>query len=195
MNNLPQFEDFGAPTRVGSHIFLVDIPISRSEPVLILENYGFLGGERGIPEKETRVSLNRSHWYGISEIARQDFNDRLKGKKMTTSRWTTGLNKLDKLLGKELCVLAWAAEQSSLEQLPIVCHRWVSLRPEERWWLFRMTVAEAGLAQDLDRGWRKALHFALSDGKIDERRIKRPRPDDDDEDLSLFGGSVQEVHQ
>lgn len=191
MSETPPFEDFGAPSSLGSHVFLVDIPASRNESVLVIESYGYRGGDRGIPEKETRVQLERSKWSQMADVCRGNFNERLKAKRIPTGRWHTGINKLDKLLGKELCVLAWACETASLDKLPIICQRWVSLRPEERWWLFRMTVAEGGLAQDRDRGWRKALYEALSDGKIDEKRARRPRPDEAEE-LSLFGGSVEE---
>jgi len=190
--SMPQFEDFGAPTSLGSHLFLVEIPTSRVEPVLIIENYGYRGGERGIPEKETRAKLERPKWSQLADICRSHFNERLKAKKIPTGRWHTGSNKLAKLLGKELCVLIWACEHATLEQVPVICQRWVSLRPEERWWLFRMTVAEAGLVQDLDRGWRRALYYALSDGKMDEKRAYRARPEEPEE-LSLFGGSVEEV--
>jgi len=185
------FEDFGASSTLGSHVFFVDLPVSRNEPVLIIESYGYRGGDRGIPERETRAQLERSKWAQLSDICRVNFNERLKAKKIPTGRWHTGTNKLDKLLGKELCVLAWACEPATLEQVPVICQRWVSLRPEERWWLFRMTVAEAGLIQDRDRGWRKALYHALSDGKIDERRTHRPRPDEAEE-LSLFSNSIEE---
>ena len=47
-----------------------------------------------------------------------------------------------RLLGKELCVLAWAAEAATdKETLAVIAQKWSSLRPEERWWLFSMTVA------------------------------------------------------
>lgn len=191
MSEVAAFEDFGASSAPGSHVFFVEIPVSRNEQILILESYGYRGGDRGIPEKETRVQLERSKWSQIADVCRTNFNERLKAKKIPTGRWHTGINKLDKLLGKELCVLAWACEPAVLDQIPVICQRWVSLRPEERWWLFRMTVAEAGLIQDRDRGWRKALYHALSDGKIDERRHRRPRPDEAEE-LSLFGNSIEE---
>ena len=90
---------------------------------------------------------------------------------------TAGTNLVDRLLGKELCVLAWAAETASEEQLPIICSKWAALRPEERWWLFAMTVAEAGLPDDSQRGWRRALFHALSDGERHAPGRKRRRPD------------------
>lgn len=40
---------------------------------------------------------------------------------------------MERLLGKELCVLAWAAETANAEQLPVICSKWAALRPEERW--------------------------------------------------------------
>ncbi len=83
---------------------------------------------------------------------------------------------VDRLLGKELCILAWAAETATDDQIPVICSKWAALRPEERWWLFAMTVAEAGLADDTQRGWRHALFSALSDGEKATPVRKRPRP-------------------
>ena len=94
---------------------------------------------------------------------------------------------MERLLGKELCVLAWAAETANDEQMPVICSKWAALRPEERWWLFSMTVAEAGLPEDTPRGWRRALFHALSDGEKPPAHRKRRRPVDTDlVNLSLF---------
>ena len=168
--------DFGAPDHFGATVFRVEIPASRNDPVTIVEHYGFEGGERGIPVEEPRVRLPRAAWSGIAEAARHDFNERLRARKLPTSRWKTGPNLVDRLLGKELCVLAWAAERARPEELPVICSRWAALRPEERWWLFAMTVAEAGLPEDGERGWRRALYDALSDGNVDAPARKRRRP-------------------
>ncbi len=168
--------DFGAPDKFGAHLFRVEIPAARNEPVLIIEDFGYRGLEGGIPRDEERVVLGRAVWSGIADIARREFNDRLKSAKMPTGRWHTGTNLVDRLLGKELCVLAWAAETANDEQIPIICNKWAALRPEERWWLFAMTVAEAGLAEDTRRGWRRALFLALSDGERPPTQRKRRRP-------------------
>lgn len=165
--------DFGAPEEFGTHIFRVEIPVSRVDKVRIVEDFGYKGGENGIPYEEERVILSRSTWSAISETARKDFNQRLKSKKITTGRWKTGRNLLDRLLGKELCILAWAAESAKKEEIPVICSRWSALRPEERWWLFSMTAAESGLPQDTERGWRKALYYALADGKRDNTVQRR----------------------
>jgi len=147
---------------------------------VIVEDYGYRGHEGGIPREEERVVLGRPVWSAIADIARREFNDRLKSAKVLTGRWHTGTNLVDRLLGKELCVLAWAAETANPEQLPIICSKWAALRPEERWWLFAMTVAEAGLPEDSQRGWRRALFLALSDGEKPAARKRRPRPVEQD---------------
>jgi hypothetical protein len=168
--------DFGASDKFGAHLFRVEIPAARSEPVLIIEDYGYRGLEGGIPREEERVVLERSAWSAIADVARREFNDRLKAAKLLTGRWHTGTNLVDRLLGKELCVLAWAAETANDEQLLVICSKWAALRPEERWWLFSMTVAEAGLPEDTARGWRRALFSALSDGLKSGHGRRRRRP-------------------
>lgn len=179
--------DFGAPTEFGAHLFRVEIPASRTASVVIIEDYGYRGQEGGIPRDEDRVVLRRPVWSGIADIARREFNERLKAAKVSTGRWHTGVNLVDRLLGKELCVLAWAAETANDEQILVICNKWAALRPEERWWLFAMTVAEAGLPEDTQRGWRRALFFALSDGEKPEPGRTRRRPVEQDMfNLPLF---------
>ncbi len=168
--------DFGAPTAFGAHLFRVEIPATRTEEVVITEDYGYRGLEGGIAKEEDRVILRRAAWSGIADTARREFNDRLKAAKVSTGRWHSGTNLVDRLLGKELCVLAWAAETAEETLVPIICSKWAALRPEERWWLFAMTVAEAGFPEDTERGWRKALFNALSDGVKHAERKRRPRP-------------------
>ena len=179
--------DFGAPDKFGAHVFRVEIPVARNEPVLIVEDFGYRGLEGGIPRDEERAVLIRTVWSGIADIARREFNDRLKTAKVLTGRWHTGTNLVDRLLGKELCVLAWAAETANDEQIPIISNKWAALRPEERWWLFAMTVAEAGRPDDTQRGWRRALFLALSDGERPPLQCKRRRPVETDLfDLPLY---------
>ena len=187
MSEQPVTVDFGAPDEFGVHVFRVEIPAARKEQVVVVEDYGYRGQEGGIPRDEERVFLRRMVWSAIADIARREFNDRLKAAKVRTGRWHTGTNLVDRLLGKELCVLAWAAETANEEQLPVICSKWAALRPEERWWLFAMTVAEASLPEDSERGWRRALFLALSDGEKLAPRKRRPRPTEKDLfELPLF---------
>lgn len=175
--------DFGAPDEFGGHIFRVEIPDATSGVVKIIEDYGLRGGEGSIPYEIVRAILRRQVWNAISSIARQDFNLRLKSKKLITGRWKPGTTKVDRLLGKELCVLAWAAELGEKRDWPIICQKWSALRPEERWWLYHITAAEAGSSDDQERGWRKALFCALSDGEA--INIKKTREKKLDNDLDL----------
>jgi hypothetical protein len=172
--------DFGAPATFGAHVFRVEIPEVRTGEVLIVEDYGYRGSEAGIPRDEQRVVLERRVWSQIADIARREFNDRLKTAKLRTGRWHSGTNLVERLLGRELCVLAWAAEKASDEELPVIGSKWAALRPEERWWLFMVTVAEAGLPDDHRRGWRRALHLALADGEaaVPSKRRRRPAEPD-----------------
>jgi len=182
--------DFGAPVAFGAHLFRVEIPAARNASVVIVEDYGYRGQESGIPRDEERVILERPVWSAIADIVRREFNARLKAAKILTGRWHTGVNLMDRLLGKELCVLAWAAETATPEQIPVICSKWAALRPEERWWLFSMTVAEGGLPQDAQRGWRRALFYALSDGDKQTPQKRRPRPVEQDLlNLPLFKDS------
>jgi hypothetical protein len=183
-----RYEGFGAVAEFGAHVFRVTVPATLKDDITITEDYGLKGGENGVPPKETRVVLPRRFWSGISEAARKDFAARLKSKKLTSSRWTAGDNKVDRMLGKELCVLAWAAEHaSSVDECKAIAAKWSALRPEERWWLFSQTVAEAGLDGDRDGGWRKALYHALSSGRVQEKKPRSIRPvEDPTASLSLF---------
>ena len=190
MSERPKTIDFGAPGAFGAHLFRVEIEAARNESVVIVEDYGYRGQEGGIPREEERVILARPVWSGIADIARREFNDRLKAAGVLTGRWHTGTNLVDRLLGKELCVLAWAAETASEDKIPVICSKWAALRPEERWWLFAMTVAECGLPEDTQRGWRRALFLALSDGEKPVSRKRRPRPVEKDLfELPLFEDS------
>ena len=81
-----------------------------------------------------------------------------------TGQWLKkGQIPIDRTLGKELTLLAWALEDADPELSVAAVHNWLGLVPEERWWLYTMTVATTGQAMQKGIGWRKALRFALAD--------------------------------
>jgi hypothetical protein len=173
--------DFGAPADFGLHHFYVEIPIGPREPIWIFEDFGFDGDAEHRETTQCRVELPRELWTAIRDDARRDFNARLKAKKQSTGTWRTGKVKLDRFLGRELCVLAWAAEHANKEECQIIVQKWLALRPEERWWLYSKTSSEAGLSDQTQRGWRKALYCALADGvnvkvapKVPKKKKKHP---------------------
>lgn len=180
--------DFGAPSAFGAHYFYVEIPANPKEAVQIFEDYGFDGDEQRRETTECRVILARELWTKIRDDARRDFNTRLKKEKQSTGSWSTGRVKLDRFLGRELCVLAWAAEHATVQECSIICQKWLALRPEERWWLYTKTASEAGLAVNTQRGWRKALYCALSDGESIRLapQVKPKKKKKKEEELNFF---------
>jgi len=160
--------------------------------VRIVEHFGLRAGHAGTPDLIERVELERAQWTAIADPVRRVFNERLKEKGIAPDRWSVGENKLERLLGKELCVLAWAVEEAAPDLVPAAITNWSGLKPEERWWLFTMTAAASGGVDDSEVGWRKALRFALTENPVEtgapvQRRGKRARQ----ESLSLFGDAKQ----
>lgn len=182
-----RFAGFGASADFGAHVFKATIPAGRAGDVVLAEDYGYLAGLEGTPEYEIRATLPRAKWGKLADAARKDFNARLRARKVPPSSWKPQANLLDRMLGKELCVLMWAAEHAGEEQLDAICIKWTALRPEERWWLYVMTAAQGGLAEDGKRGWRKALYYALSDIDAVEPRKAQRALLDDRKTYSLFG--------
>ena len=109
-------------------------------------------------------------------------NERLKEKKLASGRWLAGTTMVERLLGRELCVLAWGVEAAPKELIPNAIRNWVGFSPEERWWLFSMAATMTGMAEDVDIGWRKAIRIALTENPTGEevtdlrkKKVRRPR--------------------
>ena len=181
---------FGVPNDIDPHHFVVDIPAARANPVVITEQFGLSGGSDGLPDSLERCRLNQDAWNGVRKELERVLNDRLKEKKLTTSRWKSGKNQVERLLGRELCVLAWAIEAAPKETIPNAIRNWSGLKPEERWWLFAMAASMTGTSQDVDVGWRKALRVALTENPTGEEvvaiRAKRPKITEERPQLPLF---------
>jgi len=166
---------FGCPDTVDPHHMVVLIPRGRDEPVCIIEHFGLRAGHAGLPDTLERVELDRAKWTALADAVRRVFNERLKEKSHAPSKWNIGENKVERLLGKELCVLAWAVEDAPLELVPVAITNWAGLKPEERWWLFTMTAAASGGIDDGNIGWRKALRFALTENPVKGEAPAMPR--------------------
>ncbi len=163
---------FGVPATSAPHHFVVSIPRGNSAAVLISEHLGMGAGTS--PEQVLdRVMLPRLRWSGIRAEVQRAFNVRLKEHNLAPGTWKVGDNPVDRLLGKELCVLAWAIEQLDPEKIPLAVRNWLALRPEERWWLFGMTALASGGLQDGESGWRVALRYALGD--VAQNELMRTR--------------------
>ena len=153
---------FGVPATSDPHHFVVRIPRGNTAAVLICEHLG-MGSETAREQVIDRVLLERPRWTAIRAEVQRAFNARLKEHKLATGIWKVGDTPVDRLLGKELCVLAWSIEQLDPEKIRIAVRNWLALRPEERWWLFGMTAIATGGIGDAEKGWRVALRYALGD--------------------------------
>lgn len=153
---------FGVPASSDPHHFKVIIPKANSGKVEIREHLG-LQAQSEEWSVIDRVILDRACWTAIRAEVQRAFNARLKGYGLKTSSWQVGENVVDRLLGKELCVLAWAVEGMDIDNIPVAIRNWLALLPEERWWLFGMTAMSTGSIEDRDVGWRIALRHALGD--------------------------------
>jgi hypothetical protein len=158
---------FGCPVAGSPHQIAVNIPPSRDGAILVVEHFGVQAEMEGSPVSIARVELQRATWSVIAEPMRKAFNERLKEKDISGGRWVVGENKVERLLGKELCVLAWAVENASEDLIAAAVTNWLGLKPEERWWLYTVTAAATGGVDDGDIGWRKALRFALTENPVE----------------------------
>lgn len=180
---------FGVPATSDPHHFKIIIPRASTGKIQISEYLGLqaLSDEFAVID---RLLLERPRWNAIRSEMQRAFNARLKEHHLKTAAWKVGENFVDRLLGKELCVLAWAVESMDMDNIPVAVRNWLALRPEERWWLFGITAMSTGGIADCDKGWRLALRHALGDVAQNElmrpRALKRKLRDGDLPTLDLF---------
>ena len=187
---------FGFIPELSEHCFLVTIPASKAKgaDVLISEHFEWRGIEKG---KQVEVSLNdenaqikiilrRDLWDEIAEETKAEFNRRLRSLGVKTGKWLkVGQVPVERSLGKELVLLAWAIEDCDPVLISTAVRNWLGLVPEERWWLYTMTNASTGHAVNgRGKGWRKAVRFALTENPISDVALKKRR---DEFNLSFLG--------
>ena len=181
----PQVLGFGFQPELSEHFFLVTLPRGKGEgaEVTISEHYEWIEPTADAPIPVTinavnshlRVILRRAVWDEIAEEVKAEFNRRLRVYRLKTAKWPqSGQAPIDRTLGKELCVLAWAVEESDPALIPTAVRNWLGLVPEERWWLYTMTNAATGHALNgRGKGWRKALRYALTENPVSEGLMQR----------------------
>ena len=158
------------------HGFLIDVPkgSGMGELVSITEYRGDdlnqLGERSGNPpspgNQGLRVVIDKGRWLLLAPSFWEDANRRLRANGLPTHKFVKKPAKpipVHPSLGKELCILCWAVEEASPDDIPNAIRNWDALAPEERWWLYTMTVATTGQAMQKGIGWRKALRAALAD--------------------------------
>lgn len=180
-----QFVGFGFDPGESSHHFAVMIPEKEDAQVAIEERFAWNDVTEAVAAAKSpvvKVRLDRYRWERIAEIARGQFNAKIRAAGRRSVPWKTDLpNILPPHFGKELTLLAWAVEDMEESLIPNVIANWTGLEPEERWWLYTtvnatFTKTEVGK----DRGWRKAIKIAFSENPVpetpSERFVEEPEP-------------------
>ena len=158
------------------HGFLVDVPKgSGSDDIIcITEHRGDDLNQLGVRTVDTpspndsslRVVIDRRRWLALAPAFWDEANRRLRANGLPVAKFIKNPSKpvpVHPSLGKELCILCWSVEDASPDDIPNALHNWEALAPEERWWLYTMTVATTGQAMQKGIGWRKALRAAIAD--------------------------------
>jgi len=158
------------------HGFILHLPAGRAATadVFISEHRDFVleGGElRPRPvtpaDPDARVLIKRPRWDAIATAFMEEATRRLRRAGLAVPRLPKrGPIPMHPSLGKELCILCWAIEDADSQLIPEAIRNWEGLAPEERWWLYTMTAAATGQAQQRGIGWRKALRFALTENPV-----------------------------
>lgn len=168
---------FGFIPEQTEHHFLVIIPKGNNDnsEVVVYERFTWQKEAEtqtiDITENRCKAVLKKYKWKKIEEALREEFNRRLKKDNITVGAWRVGQNPVERLLGKELILLLWAIEDCDPNIIPNAIKNWLGLSPEERWWMFTMTNASTGNAND-KRGWRKAVRYALTENPVDDNAVQ-----------------------
>lgn len=182
------------PEKTG-HLFLVHLPGKKDADAEAAITEEFHGLEKALPWEQKTGGLNSPDlkvllplrlWNDIAEEARAEFNRRLTKLARPSGKWPkSGAHPLDARLGKELVLLCWAVEDADPLLIPNALRNWLGLAPEERWWLYTMTNAATGQAlSGRNKGWRKAVRFALTENPVTEGILNKRRRHSE---LPLFG--------
>lgn len=170
------------------HGFLVEVPKGSSSSELIciseyrgadLDHLGVRAISAPAPsDPALRVMIDRTRWLALAPAFWDEANRRLRANGLPPCKFLKNPSKpvpVHPSLGKELCVLCWAVEDAPADDIPNALRNWEALAPEERWWLYTMTVATTGQALQRGVGWRKALRSALADNPFVKGEGMSPR--------------------
>jgi len=170
------------------HGFLIDIPKGSGDgdSICITEHRGSdlddLGGRAtkapSPGDSSLRVIIDRARWLALAPAFWEEANRRLRANGLPSAKFQKNPGKpvpVHPSLGKELCILCWAVEEAPAGDIPNALRNWEALAPEERWWLYTMTVATTGQALQKGLGWRKALRAAIADNPFVKGEGLSPR--------------------
>ena len=191
MAKIKEHIGFGFDPSESKHHFLIIIPKTVTSKVLIYERFEWgteieesdkISGalsffdppDQKIDQRFDRLKceLSLTKWKEIESALKIEFNQRLKEYGQKSASWKQGQNTLQRLFGKELTLLCWAIEDCDLRVIPTAIKNWLGLKPEERWWLYTMTNASTGDANN-KYGWRTAIRYALTENPVTDKFQQR----------------------
>ena len=166
---------FGFIPEETKHHFLIAIPRSSNQKIAVYERFTWDDSETQTSDMEyssLKLTIDRHKWDLVKDALQQEFNNTLKANNILVGRFKIGEVPVERLLGKEMVLLLWAIEDSDPKLIPVALKNWLGLSREERWWLFTMTNAVTGQADD-KRGWRKAIRYALTENPIGDQKNRQ----------------------
>jgi len=119
---------FGVPNDPLPHQFLIRIPAGRTDPVEVWEDFG-AAGVGTTAQRLCRATIPRDTWRQVAEGVKAHLNRRLKEKDLKASRFKAGDTRVERILGRELCVLTWAIEDATPDEAAIA----FTGRPSATW--------------------------------------------------------------
>ena len=156
------------PEAACQHFLVVSSPSNTNKNVYVYERFTWDEGNEQFSELppgndfRLKVRLSAKKWDMVKDAVENEFNRILKLENKKVFHFKTGQVPVERLLGKEMMVLLWAIEDCDPALIPLAIKNWLGFTREERWWLFTMTNALTGEADD-KRGWRIALRYAITD--------------------------------
>ncbi len=165
-------DGFGCPRTDWPHHVRVVIPETRGGDVQIIEDFGVGGHAAGQTDEVVRCVLSRLRWSALADIARREFNERLRALGLPVGVWKPGVNKVERMLGLELVLLASVCAVADEADLSAVTASWAALRPEERWWFAGWLLSRP--SEQVLRG--AALLFSGGPAEARKVGLSAPKP-------------------
>lgn len=156
---------FGVPDNSYPHHFIVQVPRGNKldDLIHVVEDFG-TEADPGQSARVTRARITRRVWARVRQQLQHYLNLRLRARGVKTAKFAAGDNQIDRLLGRELCLLFWALEGAGedIATIDLVYHNWLAYSPEEMWWMFQQVAKGSGASDSPIRGWRQAVRQILA---------------------------------
>jgi hypothetical protein len=167
-------EGFGCPRTDWPHHVRVVIPEVRGSDVQIIEDFGVGGHAGGQTDEIVRCVLSRARWAILADVARREFNERLRTLGLPVGAWKPGVTKVERMLGLELVLLASICAIAEEVDLAAITASWTALRPEERWWFAGWLMSRP--SEQVLRGAALLFSSGPTEGRKAAFSVLKPQP-------------------